>query len=635
MRSATSYFNGTLYRKTMARFWPLWALWGLGWMFLLPLRLLNLYFSYSAQHNASAHKQLLDAARNTPEVLTPCAILTLFFAVLCAMAVFGHLYNSRSACWTHALPLRREALFTTQYLAGLSFLLLPLAAAGVLTAIVEMSFLPVADWGEVLSALLVCLLAQSGVCVFFFSFAAFCAMFTGHILALPAFYFILNWLVAGILFLVDALLNEFYYGYIGTAAMYTVSEYCTPIAALGRAVNWRWRYSSLESPETVAAYAAVGAALFFAALMVYRRRHVETAGDVVAVSVVRPVFKYGVAFCSGLAFGMFTAAFFNFMSLSTLIPCILVWTVIGYFAAEMMLKKSFRVWKAWKGGAAVTGVMLVLCLVCFLDLFGVVERVPDPGQVVSVRVDVDMGYPYDGGRTLSANLTDPAQIEKIVALHQAIVDNRDNEDRGADSDSDYTSAYLYYTLSGGGRLDRRYCSVPLCAEDLDTPGTVAFALMQLLDDRGLVARAYGFDGFLEDARLTSAYLDGVQLTSQEEYDAPVYLDDYRQELWDAVQQDFAEGNIGVRWPFGFNRTYQEHVYSARLIFEAAENYSETAGEAGAYDKTVSSSRSMSLGITLTPDARHTLAVLDKTGIFEEGYTLEHDGAVDGGTEVVD
>ncbi len=28
MRSGTSYFNSTLYRKTMGRFWPLWALYG-------------------------------------------------------------------------------------------------------------------------------------------------------------------------------------------------------------------------------------------------------------------------------------------------------------------------------------------------------------------------------------------------------------------------------------------------------------------------------------------------------------------------------------------------------------------------------------------------------------------------------
>ena len=45
--------------------------------------------------------------------------------LVCAMAVFSYLYSSRSACMMHALPLRREALFLTQYLAGLSFLLLP------------------------------------------------------------------------------------------------------------------------------------------------------------------------------------------------------------------------------------------------------------------------------------------------------------------------------------------------------------------------------------------------------------------------------------------------------------------------------------------------------------------------------
>ena len=44
MRSGTSYFNPTLYRKTMLRFWPLWALYGLLWLFALPLNLLNQYF---------------------------------------------------------------------------------------------------------------------------------------------------------------------------------------------------------------------------------------------------------------------------------------------------------------------------------------------------------------------------------------------------------------------------------------------------------------------------------------------------------------------------------------------------------------------------------------------------------------
>ena len=44
MRSATSCFNPTLYRKTMLRFWPLWGLYALIWLLVNPLTLLNSYF---------------------------------------------------------------------------------------------------------------------------------------------------------------------------------------------------------------------------------------------------------------------------------------------------------------------------------------------------------------------------------------------------------------------------------------------------------------------------------------------------------------------------------------------------------------------------------------------------------------
>ncbi|NBI08750.1 hypothetical protein D1641_01775 [Colidextribacter sp. OB.20] len=625
MRSATSYFNGALYRKTLARFWPLWTLWGVGWLFLIPLNMLNTYFERYA--STSPQRRLMDMAAELPDMLPPGVFLAAFFAILCAMAVFGYLYNHRSACWTHALPMRREALFTTQYLAGLSFLLLPLLAVAVLTAMIEVSFLPMGSWGKALSALGTWLLAQSGICLFFFSFAAFCAMFTGHILALPAFYFILNMLASGLWFLVDALMTEFYYGYAGTPGALTVVEYLTPTRALTDAVGW-WPASEyapahLSAPILVLIYALVGILLAAASLYVYRRRHVETAGDVVAVAVVRPLFKYGVSFCSGLAFGMFTAAFFGWAELPILIPCILVWTVIGYFTAEMLLKKSFRVLKAWRGGAVMTAVMLVLCLVCLVDVFGVVSRVPSPGRVESVKVNISMGAPYDDGQSLNATITDPAQIEKFLALHQAIVDGRDQEDdfRYTHAGSfDYASVSLSYTLSGGV-LERRYNSVPIAEGDLDTPGTVAYVLRQILEDRELVRLAYGFDRFLEDARLTSAYLNIVNLNGKS-YDENVFLDDCRQELWDAVQADFNEGTIGVRYLFDNSKDRYENTYMTDLVFEASRNYSEAFGPAGNGEILYETGPSNSyLTVTLTPNARHTLAVLEESGIFEEGYTL--------------
>lgn len=56
----------------------------------------------------------------------------------------------------------------------------------------------------------------------------------------------------------------------------------------------------------------IGAALAAVALVLYRRRHLEGAGDVVTVRWVRPIFKYGMAFCFALALGLFLYQFFGY-----------------------------------------------------------------------------------------------------------------------------------------------------------------------------------------------------------------------------------------------------------------------------------------------------------------------------------
>ena len=618
MRSATLYFNGPLYRKTMARFWPLWGLWGIIWIFLLPLNLLNTYLAISRDLQITQTNPLayLAHAQDLLSFLASGVFLALPFGVLAAMAVFGYLYNHRSACWFHALPLRREALFTTQYLAGLSMLLLPQLAASLLTALVEVSFLEVSHWPKVLGILLLFVLAQSGVSLFCFSFAAFCAMFTGHILALPVFYGVLNFLVAGIWYMVDLLLREFFYGYAGISNVTNVIQLLTPGIALHDAVRVTFHDStSIRSPNTLLLYAIAGVFLFFAALYVYRRRHVETAGDVVAVAIVRPLFKYGVTLCSGLAFGMFTYAFFSWGPASSLICSVLFWSVAGYFVAEMLLKKSFRVLNAWKGAAVTVALLLLFCVCCMLDVFHVVGRVPNAAQVTSVQVNLELGYPYDNGRRLDTTFTDPAQIERILALHRAVVDSRNQK---AASPDDYTSVYLYYTLSGGGELNRRYHSVPICKSDWNTPGTVSYALRQFLEDRELVELAYGFDSLLDGARLTTARLTTLEQTSPygDTSYTSFYVDDYAQELWDAVRADFAEGTIGLRYPFYLSQEMAENTYETSLVFGATDN--QTAARPGA---DVAAAANRQLEIYLTPHAKRTLAVLDKTGVWDAGYSL--------------
>ena len=90
-------------------------------------------------------------------------------------------------------------------------------------------------------------------------------------------------------------------------------------------------------------YALIGAALAAVALVLYRRRHLEGAGDVVTVRWVRPIFKYGMAFCFALALGLFLYLFFGYnlpQGAWTLLCLMVLCGAVGYFAAEMLLKKG-------------------------------------------------------------------------------------------------------------------------------------------------------------------------------------------------------------------------------------------------------------------------------------------------------
>ena len=59
-----------------------------------------------------------------------------------------------------------------------------------------------------------------------------------------------------------------------------------------------------------------------------------------------------------------------------LMTAILVWGVIGYFAARMLLDKSFRVFGRWKGGLAVAAVFAALFCVVGFDLTRSSRRPP-------------------------------------------------------------------------------------------------------------------------------------------------------------------------------------------------------------------------------------------------------------------
>lgn len=574
MRSGTSYFNLTVFRKHLTRFWPIWTAWLVVLLLMLPVRGLMAL----REDGAGMEGRLAWFARSIPDLTSSgfTLVMAVLVGLLAAMAACSHLYSTRSANFMGALPVRREGLFFSHYLAGLVMVLGPVLAASLLTLLVELAggaleLLPLGYWlGYACSA-----------GFFFYSFAVFLGMFTGHLLALPAFYLIFNFLVMAVVGMVQWALRSFYYGFGSLPDwLYDGMQWCTPVMRYTY-VQLVGRPQELFYGTTLWVYPIVAAVLAGAALLLYRRRSLEAAGDVVAVRAMRPVFQYGVALCAGLFLGMVTAQLLGLPDLG-LMAAILLWGIAGYFIAQMLLDKSFRVWRRWKGAAGVAAVFAALFVVVGFDLTGYETRVPRVEDVASVAVSGLDGDPRDSGSYMLATVEDPEEIAAAIALHQAMVDRRGQE-RAEGYDSRAVSYRVSYQMKDGSVLSRAYQGI-LLDEGL-MPVVEA-----LRNDPDVVYQSYGFDQ-VEDGQgvlISTIWMDGPDAGGE-------LHGQQAQRLLEAVLKDVAAGRL--RHTPGEQYVYEPGTYRS-VQFEW--RMAVAPGELQGYQY---------MEIIITDDATCTLAVM--------------------------
>lgn len=653
MRSVTLYFNSTLYRKNLSRFWPLWVSWMVLWLFLLPLNLVNLWRDYGA---GGEQEGLYRFLRNCLDLNSDLigeggVVFGMIYAMLIVMAVYGYLFNHRSAATMHALPMRRENLFLTNFLSGATFFLLPNAVVFALAGLVELVTLPAELSAITLPALWSGFWVMTGCTFFFYCFAVFCAQFTGNVLALPAFYLILNFLVYVMYSLVCTIGREIFYGgwpILGEPAWVRLltPAYALITASQWYGISWRelWDYErnvpildmeklelGFQDPCMIAGYAVAGVALAGLALLVYRRRHIETAGDVVSVKLVRPIFRAGVSVCAGLCGGIVTAAFFGWMDVETMMGiAIVVWSVVGFFAAEMLLNKSFRVFKkSWKSGLVTALVMALAVGACFLDVFGVETWVPGAGEVEEVQIQINNTFPLDDGAYLHLDVNDPAQVEKIVNLHQSIIDDYERYGEAAFGDH-LMSVYLNYRING--QIYRKsYNYITLLQDEIGAPGTTTYLVDQFVNDPDMIDYVYQMDT-ARKSRIVCTELDGVVYPGGR-LDSETLLDG-AEEIWEAVQADFAAGNLGHRYLFDDDvRDAETYRTDLKLRFLLPEEeklegydlyYERYVGEASTQEVPAEESEyswNFTVTVTLTPKAERTIAALEKYSNLGQEYGI--------------
>lgn len=460
MQSRTSFFNWSLYKKNITRFWSLWAAVSILGS-LMPLALLLNSLPMSINDTTDLYYTVLTTA---------APLIGIGYALPCAIAVWSYLHQARSVGMMHSLPIRRESLFVTGTLSGLTMFLIPYIIVGAMTILVT------CVRGEV-STLVV--LKAIGACagdgLLFFSIATLAAMVSGSAFMAVALYFVWNFLAVALEGLYNAYASGFLFGV--SSAYQGKLNFLSPVVCLLEKVQTEHIY--YETPEgfsrtkeillhnywVVGAYALAGAAILVLSYFLYRRRHSETAGDAVAVKALRPVFLYAVAVVSALTGGvafytlLFSGLFntgeygwsFEGYRLLPMLLCMALGATLGYFGARMILKKSTRVFdrRGFIGCGAVLLACIIFCVGLKMDVFGVVRRVPEASEVESAHVIVE---------SLDIDLTkeDTELLDRTLTAHAAVVADMEKIPSWLDSTEDICNFRVSYTLTNGKTLARDY-----------------------------------------------------------------------------------------------------------------------------------------------------------------------------------
>ena len=450
MKLKTSFFNPAIFKKNVTQYWPIWGAYTL---LLFCLQPLLLWFAYAYARNWEDRSPEYKLGYLTETMMVKPYIYIIFFvAIFVGMAVFHYIYNNKSANMIHALPVDRLQLFGTNTISGLAFLIVPQVFVCAITFVTCL-----AKGVNHLEVILLWLLVLIAIDIAAFGIVAFCTFLTGQLFMMPIYVFVFNAIIYIFYALINYVVSEFAYGVeYGTVLREKVAKYFSPFLSMLDNVTTPDKYNeadklvgiTVKGGQFLIIYAILGVVLLVLAYLMYRKRHIEQTGDMITVRWIRPIFRWGFGFCGAYAASLVLRSMFQSiereLSLGVFLIILLVCGGICYFLADMLIKKSFRVFfkKNWIQ-VAVFAVVLVLSYGGFVAYAEETEEfVPDASIVKEVTVNNYYTITYKG-----------KDIEKVLDLHEDILDYY--EDYGTDSWRT-KNIQITYKLIGGMVVTRSY-----------------------------------------------------------------------------------------------------------------------------------------------------------------------------------
>ena len=541
MASGKTCFNAAVYRRALSRFWLI----ALAYASVLAFLVLA-----NAPRDTFDYQSYPLYVYLTRPMVTAAAIA----ALVMAMAVHGWMFRKTSAAYIAALPISREALLTSSILAGLTLLVLPCLVMAVC------SFLFCGGFGaECHAAIRNSVLTVLCMNIAFFGIATFCTAFTGSEGALAAMYTILLFGFVGL---------EAACRYVAQFLLYGVSGGQWVLAVLSP-VYFFAVYQNVtlsEGLKIAALYALFGVGCCVLSVWLFRRRRMESAGDVVAVPALRALFRWLLALAGALGMALLMLkTVFNFTDYSwyisgggtpariaLLLLAMLLGAAVGWFGADALMRKTLRVFdRHWKGLGVLCLLLCAAVIGCDLDVFGVERYLPDADDVSYATVN---GWGEYGA---AAEVREEENIEKVFALQRSILSHKNEYESAFGANTLVYPLYItYYDENGTELLSRTYC---YAAQDRYSYVTGGSYTIPTDEESGIIEDLTTYEKLLNTRECTAqrtvldrseynAILNGSVYWYNSDLTAQHYFELTEEEFWDlyetCIYPDWVDGLIG-------------------------------------------------------------------------------------------
>lgn len=368
----------------------------------------------------------------------PIVLLTIFvLPVLVSILLFKYTNEEKSSSFIHGLPISKRKLYITNILTGIVMYVIPFLVNLIIIILLNLGEMgKYIQFADIMKWFGICMLYNT----IFFAFATFIGTFCASKISHGILTYILMYAPVGVLVLTSAITENILYGFKGLSSNF---EEFTKLPFIKIIEDFREMSSYYLSQtiefetSTIIIYITSIIVMLVLGYFIYKKRKLEITKEFIAFKGIRSFVKYAATFLVNLLSYMYFYDVIGKHNIRTLLASFII-TLIAYLIIEMILKKTYKVFKSIIGFIVYAVIITITFVILSTGAFGYETRIPKAENVEEVSFKV---------RNETINLKEKQNIENIINFQQKLVDEKKKG---------YTEYTIEYKLKDGRKITRKY-----------------------------------------------------------------------------------------------------------------------------------------------------------------------------------